>query len=634
MCGIFGHSMPQKGFDLDHSREALHTLMHRGPDQWSDWRDERVYIGHRRLSILDLSDAGKQPMISKLSDGHMIVMSANGEIWNFQELRAELSSKYAFKSNSDSEVLLFGYQEWGLERLLERIDGMYAFSIYDSRVGKLFVARDRFGVKPLYYAPPCPANGQQFVYASEVKAIFAHCPEFRYFSRRGVVDWLAHRGSYSGLTPYTGIHKLLPGHYISYDLKSGGVAIERYYNLLDYARGDSHAEDLEAYFHDSVKKRLMADVPIGLQLSGGVDSSLVADEMATIVDGAEGLNSFSVGFKEAREAHLSEEPYARYVAEKLGLEHHQMNINRDDVREAYEHVLWLCDGMLDFPNTIPIYLLSQYSKQHVSVQLTGEGADELFGGYTKFMRMAALGKGGGALGLVPDALIPKLASLKPELARRVYLAKNYGGRKSAILDQLNCYISKATLAHLFRSTPSSLADQMYVPDSFERAKFDTLPFEKRLLLMDHKTYLHAVLERQDRGSMGASIESRVPFLDRKMIEWGISLPMEDLYDSSGTKKILKDMASKRFGHEFAHRRKVGFPMPIASWMKDERGFGAFYKKTQQDDFIFADEIGRRRHGDFDRTLLHYSDSEGQWIDWFMMVLRGAQDRFNITDVKA
>lgn len=628
MCGIFGHSISDAGLDLESSRNALHTLMHRGPDQWDDWYDDKAYLGHRRLSILDLSEAGKQPMILDLADGHKIVMTANGEIWNYQDLYKELSGKYAFKSRSDSEVLLYGYREWGIDGLLERIDGMYAFSIYDSSCAKLYVVRDRFGIKPLYYTLPFADSRQQFVYASEIKAIFEHCPQLKYFSKKGVVDWLAHRGSYSGLTPYHAIRKLLPGYYVSYDLNSKDVEHHQYYELLDYVDDNADVEELEAHLRESVSRRLMSDVSVGLQLSGGVDSSLIADEMAAIA--GEGIHSFSVGFKEAREAHLSEEPYARQVADQLGLTHHQLNIGRDDVRENFEHVLWLCDGMLDFPNTIPIYLLSQYSKDLVTVQLTGEGADELFGGYTKFRMMSALAKGNKALSFIPSALYPLINAMKPAAARLAYLHKNFGGEKQSILDNLNCYISKPTLAQIFKEQPSPLVDD--VVQNNER--FGECSFEKQLLVMDHKTYLHSVLERQDRGSMGASIESRVPFLDRKMVEWAMSLSVSQLYDVKQTKKPLKQLAAQRFGHDFAYRRKVGFPMPISSWMKDKEGLGDFYQASRQDDFVFADALARYKPKNFDRTLLNYSDEESQWVDWFMMVLRGAQDRFGITDVKA
>jgi len=261
MCGIFGHSINNVGsFEVEASRDALNTLEHRGPDQWGDWHDDQFYSGHRRLSILDLSDAGRQPMVAKLKGGHHVVMSANGEIWNFQELRDVLSKDYSFQSESDSEVLLHGYLAWGIDGLLERIDGMYAFSIYDSRVNKLYVVRDRFGIKPLYYTPPSSDSPKRFVYASEAKAILDFCPDLRVFSRAGVVDWLAHRGSYSGLTVFGGVHRVLPGHYLVYDIASSSVDAVQYYDLLDHVGEGACPRELESHFKAAVDRRLMAGV--------------------------------------------------------------------------------------------------------------------------------------------------------------------------------------------------------------------------------------------------------------------------------------------------------------------------------------------------------------------------------------
>ena len=636
MCGIFGHTLGNHKLELKKSRHALDTLTHRGPDQWDDWYDERAYIGHRRLSIIDLSEAGQQPMISKNADGTSVVMTANGEIWNFSDLRKRLEQRFDFKSNSDSEVLLHGYTAWGIEELLEQIDGMFAFSILDGQESKLYLTRDRYGIKPLYYAPPCPETGGRFVYASEIKAIFDLCPELCAFSKRGIADWLLHRGSYTGLTPYHDIFKLLPGHYLKVDVKTGAHELKQYYELLDYTDGEpASTEELEALFSEAINRRLMSDVPVGLQLSGGVDSSLVAHGMANLVRG-ETINSFSIGFKDEDEKHLSEEPYATSVSEKLGLIHHQININKQDIRDNFEHVLWLADGMLDYPNTIPIYLLSKYSKPLVTVQLTGEGADELFGGYTKFQRMATLANQNPFFQAVPDFMISMTGSLKREAGRRLYLHKYYGGRRHDILDHLNAYIPRATVEALFNEQPEPLLDRVYAHNTRARQKFDALPFEKQLLLLDHKTYLHAVLERQDRASMGASIESRVPFLDRRMIEWAVRLPANDLFDKSGTKKILKQMAAETFDHDFAYRRKVGFPMPIRDWMTKDEGLGGFMQKTKDKDFILNDVMNMKalESKGFEHTLLNYSDPQSQWINWFMMVMRGAQDRFNITDVRA
>ncbi|MBG78584.1 MAG: asparagine synthase (glutamine-hydrolyzing) [Alphaproteobacteria bacterium] len=618
MCGIFGQ-LKLGGFSQEEARRALNSLAHRGPDQWSDWDDEHVYCGHRRLSIMDLSEAGRQPMI-----GHGVILTVNGEIWNFMELREELIAQgYKFNSQSDSEVLLHGYHAWGWDRLLERIDGMYAFSIYDTNLGKLCIARDRFGIKPLYYA----AGNFGFGYASEVKALFEWRDELRCFSLNGVRDWLLYRGGQSGLTPYYQIVKLLPGHSICVDVRSGDVDVRKYYDVVDHI-GDKESDpnDLPDVFEEAVSRRLMADVPVGLQLSGGVDSSLVGHAMHKLYD-TDQINSFSVGFDAENEAHLSEEPFARYVADKYGFTHHQYNINRKMIAENFEHVLWLADGMLDYPNTVPIYLLSRYAKQNVTVQLTGEGADELFAGYTKFKKMAGLSSGGSLEKMMPDGVIDAIGNMDARVGRMLHLRKHYTKQNAVILNSLNSYISASTV------------EQMFGPHEGHLLRGDTcaalkeFSFSRQLILADHKTYLVAVLERQDKSSMGAAIESRVPFLDRNLIEWAMNLDEDILFGADETKKILKDYAADIFSHDFAYRKKVGFPLPLKNWMESDAGLKPFRDKIYQSDFLLSEYFMHYKKKSFDHILLHYGDSESQWVEYFMMVLRSAQDVFGIREVR-
>lgn len=620
MCGIFGQ-LKRYGFSVEAAREALHSLTHRGPDQWGDWHDDHVYSGHRRLSILDLSDAGKQPM-----EAGGVVLSANGEIWNYQILRTELERKgYDFRSHSDSEVLLQGYRAWGWDGLLKRIDGMYAFSIYDSGIGKVFVARDRFGIKPLYYVH----DDDGVAYASEVKALFAWRDDLRCFSLAGVRDWLLYRGGHSGLTPYHKIMRLLPGHFLEIDVRNGDIAVQQYYDILDCLGRDKKSDpnDLPDMIEAAVAKRLMADVPVGLQLSGGVDSSLVGHYINKLYD-TDNINSFSVGFDAPGEAHLSEEPYARYVADKYGFTHHQFNIDRRTVAENFEHVLHLADGMLDFPNTIPIYLLSVYAKKYVTVQLTGEGADELFAGYTKFRRMAALSQDSGACRLMPNAVIEAAGRTDPRIGRALYLRKKYSKQNASILNNLNAYISAPTVRTMFGE-----CEQILLPERM-LDKMKNLSFKRQLIVADHTTYLAAVLERQDKASMGAGIESRVPFLDRDLIEWAMNLDEDILFGPDETKKVVKDHAADIFSHDFAYRKKVGFPLPLRRWMDADDGLKPWLDKVYRSDFVLHDYVARYRREKFDNILLHYGDSESQWVDYFLMVLRTAQDVFGITEVKA
>lgn len=639
MCGIFGHTKGKKKQDLSKSRDALSILEHRGPDQWNDWYNEDIYLGHRRLSIMDLSEAGKQPMLIKRQDGSSVVLIANGEIWNYKALRAELELKHSFSSNSDSEVILHGYIEWGLDSLLEKLDGMYAFCLYDSSKHRLFLIRDRFGVKPIYFSPPSAYNEYQFSFASEAKAILYLYPGLRAFSIAGIADWILHRGSYTGLTPYSGIFRIMPGHYLSVDTKNGEYVTKQYYELLDKINTTPTSENkLDSLFRNAVNKRLMSDVPLGLQLSGGIDSSLVAAEFVSINPTQNSsLHSFSIGFSEREDKSLSEEPYARFVAQNLGLTHHQFDIDKEKVSRNFSKVVWLSDGMLDFPNSIAIYQLCLYAKSYVSVQLTGEGADELMGGYTKFKKAISLANETKNKFLVPDFILSLLSKIHPKIARNLYLRNRYAGKKNEILNHLNSYVSRKTVEHVCGYTPSLLLDQVYPPESKNRVFFDSLSFEKQLLLLDHKTYLMSVLERQDKASMGASIEARVPFLDKDLVEWAINLPVNKLILQTETKIILKNRAAKIFSNAFAYRSKRGFSIPIYRWMKLNDGFGEFLKNIDDDEFLLREMVTKYRQtktkAKFDNILLNYADTESQWMLWFFMVLREAQRQFLIVDVR-
>jgi len=626
MCGLFGHIYGKTKPDLSASRNALHTLTHRGPDQWGEFYDDHIYISHRRLAILDLSDNAKQPMISQQLNGGKVIMSVNGEIWNFNNLRDKLKKKYQFKSTSDSEVLLHGYIEWGIENLLSRIDGMYAISIYDQKKQTLHLARDRYGIKPLYYTQ----NNKNIAYASEIKVLFSIAPDLRRFSNAGTHDWLLHRGSHSSLTPYHKINRLLPGERLEINLQTQTIKNHIYYDIIDDIDLDNPSDPvhLDQLVDNAVDKRLISDVPVGLQLSGGVDSSLIACAMRKKIITKQ-IHSFSIGFSDKDEEKLSEEPYARRVAKQLNLTHHQLNISRRDIADNFEYVLRLCDGMLDFPNTIAIYMLGKFAKDKVTVHLTGEGADELFGGYGKYRHMATIVK---QRGYAPNAISACLGKIRPALGRKAYLAKNYARQPNKILNNLNAYIPADKLS-ILGEPPKAMIDTIYKPGSDKRKKFESLPFEKQLLILDHKTYLAAVLERQDRGSMGASIESRVPFLDRNLIKWAVNLPANQLFDKKQTKILLKQKAEREFDSAFAHRRKVGFPLPLTRWMHANDGLKEFLNLKDQNQFLFHDHFKTMETAKgFNHRLLNYPDPEHQWTDWFAMVLANAQKQFNITDI--
>lgn len=625
MCGILGYT----GFtesDLAIARIALHSLSHRGPDQWGEWFDTFAYIGHRRLSILDLSESGKQPMADPYGRA---VIAVNGEIYNFQELRSILSEKHTFKSASDSEVLLYGYIEWGIEKLLQKIDGMFALCIYDRVTREMHLARDRFGEKPLYYS----LLANKLFFASEMKALLQLDDRFRSFSLSGLREWIKHRGKRSNQTIFSHVLKLLPGEFLTFN---NDVVVQKfYYDVIEVVASKSKhdisdPDRLPELLSLAVKKCLQSDVPVGIQLSGGIDSSLVACFIRDHC--ASAMHSFSIGFSGDEYAGMSEERYAQFVAKSLGFTHHQLNITEQEVVSAFEKTIHLTDGLLDYPNTIAIYLLSKYCKTHVTVALTGEGADELFGGYRKFRLAEALHKSHWLANLAPAFFSFRfISSLSSGLARKAFLANRYAGRPRDILNNLNSYIYEDAYSRIFGREDSNLLD-----DS-EYNRLAAFPFYEQLLLCDHRTYLFSVLDRQDRASMGAAVETRLPFLDPRLVEWGFALRREHLFDALENKKILKELAAKKFGREFAYRAKRGFPLPIEKWIDNPHGFGGYLQKVFDGNFVLADAFDlsfakKYIEGNaFDQKLLNYADHDRLWVKWFLMVIRTCQDTFRITN---
>jgi len=626
MCGIFGHTgfAPDR---LEPSRRALTTLSHRGPDQWGDWHDDRVYLGHRRLSVMDLSEAGRQPMANASGD---IVICVNGEIYNYAELKSQLVTSHQFVSCSDSEVVLHGYEEWGIEGLLRKLDGMFAIVIYDRRTGKLYLVRDRFGKKPLFYA----RRQDAFLSASEIKALFEFDGSLRVFSYEGIKRWICHRGSHAKTTIYAGVFQVTPGSYLEIYGDRGRRHV--YYDVLDAldaSQCDRAAPDeLAGLLECATKKRLMSDVPVGVQLSGGIDSSLVTAFLRQHHKGD--LHSFSFGFAGAAGQAISEEPYARWVAERLdGVIHHQYNVESHEVAQAFQDVVWLTDGMLEHPNTIAIHLLSKYMKQHVTVSLTGEGADELFGGYPKFRFVEKVKNRRLLAQMIPCALIHRITSRRlVRYARFAYLNKQYAGNMKVLLESLNHFVSPDTFEKLFGPPRASLFDDV------DYDRIAALPPYRQLLVMDHKTYLTSLLDRQDRASMGAAVEARIPFLDRQLVEWAMSLDQEHLFDQTESKRILRQLSMSIFGPQFVRRAKVGFRMPIRQWMGGQGELKPFVDRISDGDFVLRDAMNFPSYQRylashcFVHKNLNYADSEKMWLQWFLMVLRAAQDVFDVRSV--
>lgn len=628
MCGIFG----VLNFDssrLEAAREALHTLTHRGPDQWGEHHTGQIYFGHRRLSIRDLSENGRQPFVDRETGVAVLV---NGEIWNDKALRAELGEA-RFRGHSDCEVLLHGYLTWGLETLLQRLDGFFGAAIFDPRSGQLHLLKDRFGKKPLYYA----RHGQQWIFASEAKALLAYEPALRVFSLDGILHWMSFRGSMRPETIFRGVRKVSAGCALTID-QQGQANEHRYFDFVaDVAAAYPQApmdeasldQRIEGLLGKAIEKRFLSDVPVGLQLSGGVDSSLLAVLTHEVHGGS--LDTYTVTFPAQGDQAFNEADYAQAVARHCGFRHHEVPVDQQKIADAFPQVVQLFDGMLDIPNAIPIYLLAQQAKHEISVVLTGEGADELFGGYGKFSWAPGLAaQSPGWTRWLPemlfDAALPH-SGLQHRLTD-IYRRKHYAGQPQKLLAELNCFITPDTLSHLARPFPRDALAGL-------NPAIAQLPYAKQLQLVDQLTYLNFLLERQDKASMGAAMEARLPFLDLDLITAISTLPSDLLYTPGQLKKPLKRLLAKRMGDDFTYRSKAGFALPIAQWLQDPEGLGRYVDAALHPDFLLWQQVDRKRildylHGSsFSLRQVSYGDDERHWLRWFLAVIAAAQEAFAI-----
>lgn len=374
MCGIIGFNWDDKEL----LRKSSDKIKHRGPDSSGFYTDDEVSLGHRRLSIVDLSSRGKQPMSNENED---IFIIFNGEIYNHKELRKDLEKKHDFKSNTDTEVLIHLYEEYGFE-FVNKLQGMFAFCIYDSVKKIFFIARDRVGIKPLYYTE----YGDKFIFCSEIKGIIENKEIKREVNRKALQSFLIFRANILEETMFSGIKKLLPGHWMVYDLEKNKIKIKKYWDVSfqkEYKSFKDYSKILRNLLEDSVKSRLMSDVPFGAYLSGGIDSGTIVSLMGKFSDKT--VETFSVGFEDEKESELVG---ARILAENLETNHHELVIDKNSVKNL-PYIVYHADEPMADPTSIPIYMLSKYAKKYCTVILTGEGADEIFEGYPqyKFMKI-------------------------------------------------------------------------------------------------------------------------------------------------------------------------------------------------------------------------------------------------------
>ncbi len=548
----------------------LAAIRRRGPDGEGQWRsaDDLCWLGHRRLAIIDLH-TGDQPMCNE--DGTLWVVF-NGEIYNHLALRTELEAcGHLFKSRSDTEVLLHGYEQWGLRGLAVRLQGIFAFGIYDAVRRSLSLVRDPMGVKPLYWW----SDGNSLLFASEMKSLLRHpALRSRKVNRAGVAQVLVTRYVSRPDTMFEGISRLPEGCFIEFGVRDGPrPAAQRYWDVSFKAEPfgmDEAVEQLDALLKRTVDMQLMSDVPLGVQLSGGVDSSIVVALMESLRrerGDAAPVKSFSVGFDIPE---FSELGYARKVADRYNTEHHEITVGFKDFAEELPLLAWIYDEPMGEPPAIPTYFMCREAKKHVSVMLCGEGADEQFGGYSKYM----FDQFSAALDWLPSGirsvLLRGAASGMPFEGRRLRsmaeilgiadlpsrFASWYGGfdtelQPRILSDAMRNEIGDGGLVQAFRSIVDSC---------------DSSGALDRFLYCDiHSRLVDDLLVKGDRMSMGAGIEARVPFLDHKVVEFAACLPQHLKVSGLRSKIVLKRLAERYLPEEIIYRRKVGFTVPLSRW---------------------------------------------------------------------
>ncbi len=554
MCGICGvWNATDAAAGHGQVDRMLDTIVHRGPDGEGRFDRPCVNLGMRRLAIIDLA-GGDQPILNE--DGSVAVVF-NGEIYNFRELRAELERHgHRFQTHSDTEVIVHGYEEWG-DGVLHRLAGMFVFALWDQHRHRLLIARDRFGKKPLYYS----RRGRQIVFSSEIKALLAAGVSAD-VDDGALQQYLTLRYVPSPRTLFRSVHQLPPGHKMIMSDKE--FRVQRWWRLQYTPKPvltlREAADEAEALMRTAVERRLVSDVPLGCFLSGGLDSSTVLSFMSELLD--EPVRTFSIGFDEGWAS--DELPAARSTARAFGTRHHEMRIGPEEFLQLLPAAVWHRDEPLAEPSEIPLLALSRMAREHVTVILSGEGGDELFGGYPKYRVDAMLARAGRAgRVLLGERLLHEIAGWH-RLPRRARLAVTalaaadpgerwpawFGADRQVQLSSNGLRPLDATLADIGEDLGSL----------------------DRMLALDVETYLvDNLLVRGDKMTMAASVEGRMPLLDHDLAEFAARLPEHLKASPWQTKIVIREIARRRLPASLLSRKKVGFAVPMGPWFRGSLG---------------------------------------------------------------
>lgn len=569
MCGFAGYIHNYGTFDKE---EVIHKMAdrikHRGPDDAHYYIDDGIALGFRRLSIIDL-EGGRQPILNE--DGSLVLLF-NGEIYNYQELREELiKAGHVFTTKTDSETILHGYEEYG-KKILDRLRGMFAFIIWNKNTKELFGARDIFGIKPFYYYK----KGKEFMFGSEIKSFLSH-PNFEKELDEDMIPlYLSYEYSPDERTIFKNVFKLPGAHCFTY--KNGELKVERYYKIEYKIEDDKSLEYWEnaitKEFTESVSMHQIADVEVGCFLSSGVDSSYVVKEISK---GTKKVKTFSVGYEEEK---YSELPYAQDFSNVIGVPNIANKVSADEFFDAVPEIQYYMDEPLPNPSEIPLYFLAKNARRYVKVVLSGEGADELFGGYPMYLA-------GGHFDHYSHKVPRPVRKVLGTVAKH---CPNFKGKNFLVRGAMEPYQRFMRANYVFQSAERQkflkrpIASK--VPEEYSKRYFNevsNLDEPTQLQYVDMHTWMiYDILLKADRMSMANSLELRVPFLDKKMLELSTRIPSRYRAANETTKSALRGAAIKQLPERTANKKKLGFPVPLNDWLREDKYYNKVKAAFQSD----------------------------------------------------
>lgn len=618
MCGIYGYySLSQATPVGAHVVQAVDTLIHRGPDERGIWQRPGLFLGMRRLSIIDLAE-GQQPI---WNEDERCCIIYNGELYNYLDLYPQLvAAGHHFRTHSDTEAILHAYEEWGID-CLRHLNGMYAFAIWDSRQNRLFLARDRIGIKPLYYYQ----DAERLIFASEIKALLADPTVPRQLNPQGLANFLAFGHAVAPVTMYQGIQKLLPGHYLI--VQEGSITIQEYWDVGDEPQAlpatgmteEAYAVQIVTLLSDAVRRQMIADVPVGAFLSGGVDSSSIVALMKQHATGP--IKTFSLGFRAS--SAYNELAAARRVADYLGTEHHELLVEHVDLVATLRTLVYHYDEPFGDSAGFPLYLLSRFAREHVKVVLVGDGGDELFGGYRRY----AMDQWSPFYSRLPAFLTqrvaPEVVERLPRLRRikRSFTAlpiRDPAQRYAAWLVLFTPELQHELLQPAWATMLAGYDPAWRYPPLYNRLNGITANDHlNRLMYVDLKNWLvDMYMEKTDKATMAGSIEARLPLLDHRLVELAFQIPGHYKIRGMATKRIFKEAVQGLIPPAVLQKPKQGFAVPTDPWFRGDLKAFTFA--------VLFDERTRRR-GYFqmpviERLWREHRDGRHVWDEHLWLLL--------------